>query len=115
MRLILHVGMHKTASTTIQKRLEANNLLLQEHGYIFISKQRKPLFKAACRGDFKPWLELIQATEPMGLAPIVSHEAFSHVLCRSNPAVEPAPCSGDWLLNKLADAGVSGHDHRLHP
>ena len=33
MRLILHIGMHKTASTTIQKRLKANKQTLEEFGY----------------------------------------------------------------------------------
>ena len=30
-QLILHIGMHKTASTTIQKRLKVNNQLLQSY------------------------------------------------------------------------------------
>ena len=40
MRLILHIGMHKTASTTIQKRLKANNQRLKEFGYHYVSKNR---------------------------------------------------------------------------
>ena len=106
MRLILHIGMHKTASTTIQKRLQANNPLLRKHGYIYISEQRKSLLKAVLQGDFEPWRDLIRTVAPTGLTPIFSHEALSHVLCRTGP-VATAPCSGDWLLNKLADAGVS--------
>ena len=43
MRLILHIGMHKTASTTIQKRLKGNNQRLEEFGFRYAAKERKTL------------------------------------------------------------------------
>ena len=43
MRLILHIGMHKTASTTIQRRLKANNPKLQDFGFRYAAKERMTL------------------------------------------------------------------------
>ena len=54
-QLILHIGMHKTASTTIQKSLKVNNQLLQSYGYLYIAKERKTLLKGVLQKDFKPW------------------------------------------------------------
>ena len=89
MRLILHIGMHKTASTSIQKKLKANNQRLKEYGYKFVAKNRKALLKAAQEKNFKPWRKLIRQAKSEGMTPIVSHEAFSHVLCRSRPGKTP--------------------------
>ena len=105
MRLILHIGMHKTASTTIQKRLKANKQTLEEFGYRYVSKKRKGLLKDVQENNFKPWRELIRKAETQGMTPIVSHEAFSHVLCRPRSSKKPA-CIGDWLLRKLSQTGV---------
>ena len=106
MRLILHIGMHKTASTTIQKRLKANKQTLEEFGYRYVSKKRKGLLKAVQENNFKPWRELIREAETQGMTPIVSHEAFSHVLCRPRSSKKP-DCIGDWLLKKLSQTGVN--------
>jgi len=106
MRLILHIGMHKTASTTIQKKLKANNQRLKEYGYKFVAKNRKALLKAVQEKNFKPWRKLIRQAKSEGMTPIVSHEAFSHVLCRSRPGKKPTHI-GDWLLKKLSKAGVT--------
>ena len=54
MRLILHIGMHKTASTTIQRRLKANNPKLQDFGFRYAAKERKSLLKAVQKKNFKP-------------------------------------------------------------
>ena len=105
MRLILHIGMHKTASTTIQKRLKANNQLLEKFGYTFIAKNRKALLSAVEQRNFQPWRELLRDAKCQGLTPIVSHEAFSHVLCRSR-SNKKTKRIGDWLLKKLRQAGV---------
>ena len=105
MRLILHIGMHKTASTTIQKRLKANNQQLEEFGYKYISKNRKALLKAVQEKNFKPWRKLILEAKTQGMTPIVSHEALSHVLCRPQSSKKP-DCIGDWLLKKLSQTGV---------
>ena len=106
MRLILHIGMHKTASTTIQKRLKANKQTLEEFGYRYVSKKRKGLLKAVQENNFKPWRELIREAKTQGMTPIVSHEAFSHVLCRPRSSKKP-DCIGDWLLKKLSQTGVN--------
>ena len=105
MRLILHVGMHKTASTTIQNRLKANNQRLHDFGYCYIARDRKALLKAVEKKNFRPWRELIRQARAQGVTPIVSHEAFSHVLCRRRSARKPNRV-GDWLLKKLRKAGV---------
>ena len=106
MRLILHIGMHKTASTTIQKRLKANNQRLKEFGYHYVSKNRKALLKAVQDENFQPWLKLIRQAQKDGLTPIVSHEAFSHILCRLRSG-KTNSCIGDWLLKRLNKAGVN--------
>lgn len=105
MQIILHVGMHKTASTTIQKRLTANNRLLKDFGYVYIAEERKALLKAVQKKNFQPWLELIRNSANHGSIPIVSHEAFSHILCRKLSS-KKTTCLGDWLLKKLNKAGV---------
>ena len=105
MRLILHIGMHKTASTTIQKRLKGNNQRLEEFGFRYAAKERKTLLKAVRKKNFKPWRKLIRQAQTEGFTPIVSHEAFSHILCRPRSAKD-SRCLGDWLLKKLNQAGV---------
>ena len=40
------------------------------------------------------------------MTPIVSHEAFSHILCRPRSSKKP-DCIGDWLLRKLSQTGVN--------
>ena len=106
MRLILHIGMHKTASTTIQKRLKTNNQRLKEFGYHYVSKNRKTLLKAVQEENFQPWRKLIRQAQTDGLTPIVSHEAFSHILCRLRSG-KTNSCIGDWLLKKMNQAGVN--------
>jgi len=105
MRLILHIGMHKTASTTIQRRLKANNSKLQDFGFRYAARERKSLLKAVRKNNFKPWRKLILQAQAEGFTPIVSHEAFSHILCRPRSAKD-SRCIGDWLLKKLNQAGV---------
>lgn len=73
MRVILHIGMHKTASTTIQRRLKANNPTLQDFGFRYAAKERKTLLKAARKKNFKPWRELILQAQTQGFTPLVSH------------------------------------------
>ena len=98
--------MHKTASTTIQKRLQANEQLLSRHGYQYAARKRKSLLKAVRQENSRPWQELIRHAESQGATPIVSHEAFSHVLCRGS-STRDAGCLGDWLLGTLSSAGVN--------
>ena len=104
-QLILHIGMHKTTSTTIQKRLKDNNLLLHNYKYPYIAKECKTLLKAFLQRNFKPWRELSLYPRKTDSTPIVFHEALSHVLCRGSSATN-ASCLGDWLLRKLCKAVV---------
>ena len=80
MRLILHIGMHKTASTTIQRRLKANNPKLQDFGFRYAAKERKTLLKAVRKKNFKPWRKLIRQAQTEGFTPIVSMRR-SRTLC----------------------------------
>ena len=77
MRLILHIGMHKTASTTIQTEGQQANTRGVSVRYAV--RSAKTLLKAVRKQNFKPWRKLIRQAH---VTPIVSHEAFSHVLCR---------------------------------
>ena len=61
-RVVLHIGMHKTASTYIQKRLQANQPLLRQHGIRFDDDSKNRLKIAARRSDFKPWSRPRQCT-----------------------------------------------------
>ena len=108
MRIVLHIGMHKTASTTIQKRLKINNQLLKKHGYFYAKRERKALLQAAYDQNFKPWQELIQRAHKSDLVPIVSHESFSHILCRTKNSKNSNKIShiGHWLFNKLEKNGI---------
>ena len=73
MRVILHIGMNKTTSTTIQRRLKANNPTLQDFGFLYAAKERKTLLKAARKKNFKPWRELILQAQTQGFTPLVPH------------------------------------------
>ena len=42
-QVVLHIGMHKTGSTAIQKRLEANAELLDRHGISFDDDSKNQL------------------------------------------------------------------------
>ena len=46
-RVVLHIGMHKTASTYIQKRLDANQHLLKQHAIRFDDDSKNQLKIAA--------------------------------------------------------------------
>ena len=49
-QVVLHIGMHKTGSTAIQKRLEANAELLDRHGISFDDDSKNQLKSAAKSG-----------------------------------------------------------------
>ena len=63
-QVFLHIGMHKTGSTAIQKRLEANGPLLQQHRISFDDDSKNQLKSATKRQDFKPWDEKLQRDVP---------------------------------------------------
>ena len=107
MRIVLHVGMHKTASSTIQERFKINNKLLQQHGYFYIDKQRKVLLNAVLKTDFKPWRDVIDDALKNNYTPIISHESFSYILCRTKASKrgKKATHLGHWLFKKLKKHG----------
>ena len=62
--------------------------------------------KATRKKNFKPWRELILQAQRQGFTPILSHEVFSHILCRPRSA-KNSRCIRDWLLKKLNKAGLT--------
>ena len=95
MQLVLHIGMHKTASTTIQRRLKANDRLLQDFGYFYVDKQRKKLLKATLNRSFKPWRELIEQAAATGLTPSSPMRRFHTFSAGLDPrAPQPASVIG---------------------
>ena len=53
-RVVLHIGMHKTASTYIQKRLQANQPLLRQHSIRFEDDSKNQLKIAAPEATSSP-------------------------------------------------------------
>ena len=109
MKIVLHIGMHKTASSTIQERLKTNNKLLKKYGYFYIDKKRKILLEAVLKRDFKPWREVIDDAIQNNYTPIISHESFSYILCRTKPLKKGNKSIhlGHWLFKNLKKHGFS--------
>jgi hypothetical protein len=82
-RVVLHIGMHKTASTYIQKRLQANQPLLRQHSIRFEDDSKNQLKIAARRSDFKPWKTRLKQARKQGADLLISNEVLSHLLARS--------------------------------
>jgi len=96
--LVLHVGIHKTASTYIQHRLKRNQPFLRQHGLLYPKKRRDHLrlVKALRQGNLRPWGKLLDRAARNGCRPLVSAEILSLVLA------EPSRCtSGGTLLADL--------------
>ncbi|MEB3352687.1 MAG: hypothetical protein VKM34_00405 [Cyanobacteriota bacterium] len=96
--LVLHVGIHKTASTYIQHRLKRNQPFLRQHGLLYPKRRRDHLrlVKALRQGNLAPWGKLLDRAARKGCRPLVSAEILSLVLA------EPSRCSpGDTLLADL--------------
>jgi len=101
--------MHKTASSTIQNRLKINNELLQEHGYFYVDHDRKNLFHAIQKRDFKPWLKIINYAIKHNCTPIISHESFSYTLCKTKASQRGKKNAhlGRWLFKNLKKNGLN--------
>lgn len=82
--LVLHVGIHKTASTYIQKRLKSNQPFLRRVGLLYPKRRRDHcrLAQALRNGDLTPWDRLLAQAARKGCRPLVSAEILSLVLAR---------------------------------
>jgi hypothetical protein len=79
---VLHVGIHKTASTYIQHRLKANQPFLRQQGLLYpkLRCEHLQLVKALRQGDLQPWERLLRSAERKGCRALVSAEILSLVL-----------------------------------
>lgn len=99
-RVVLHIGMHKTASTYIQKRLDANQPLLKQHGIRFDDDSKNLLKHAARKNDFGPWNTRLQQARKWNADLLISSEVLSHLLTEPcNKRV--GDCIGDWLIRQF--------------
>jgi hypothetical protein len=108
--LVLHVGIHKTASTYIQHRLKGNQPFLKRQGLLYprLRRDHLALVQALRRGEPGPWLELVRQAAGLGLRPLISAEVLSVIL--HQPAADG---TGRSLLGHLQDA-LGGEGVTLH-
>ena len=104
-QVFLHIGMHKTGSTAIQKRLEANGLLLQQHRISFDIDSENLLKPAVKKRDFGPWQRKLDRARANNNALLVSAEVLSHLLARQQ--TDSDGCLGDWLVQAFQKQGCS--------
>jgi hypothetical protein len=86
--LVLHVGIHKTASTYIQHRLKGNLPFLRQQRLLYPRRRcdHLELVKALRTGDLKPWERLLRKAEREQCRALVSAEILSLVLCQRSRA-----------------------------
>lgn len=84
-KLVLHVGIHKTASTYIQHRLKRNQVFLRQRRLLYPKRRRDHLrlVKALQRGNFAPWQKLLDRAASQSCTPLVSAEILSVLLHRA--------------------------------
>ena len=108
--LVLHVGIHKTASTYIQHRLKRNQPFLRQQGLLYPKRRRDhlQLVKALVANDPRPWRKLLRRAAHRNATPLVSAELLSVLLHR--PAAQGSHLT---LLGRLCiwldAAGVRLH------
>ncbi|MFN7229213.1 MAG: hypothetical protein ACK5UG_09180 [Synechococcaceae cyanobacterium] len=110
--LHLHVGIHKTASTTIQHRLQANHALLASHGLLVprLRRQHMALVRALQAGCFDPWEAQLEQASARGCHLLISAEVLSLELARSaGGSASGAPSHLAWLRQQLERRGVRLH------
>ena len=103
--LFLHIGMHKTASTYIQRRLRKNRGLLRKNGVLLPARRQKDnkLLKAIAQERWKPWGRWIKRADVRNCNLLVSHEALScslYQVCSDGETLR-----GQWLANHLHRCG----------
>ena len=103
--VFLHIGMHKTASTYIQRRLRKNRSLLRKNGVLLPAHRQKDnkLLKALAQESWKPWGRWLKRAELRGCNLLVSHEALSCSLYQSCSDGETP--RGLWLADQLRRCG----------
>ena len=103
-QVVLHIGMHKTGSTAIQKRLEANAERLDGHGISFDDDSKNELKSAAKKRDFKPWCQKLQQAQKRNNSTLlISNEVLSHLLAPEPN--QPGTCLGSWLIEAFLNEG----------
>jgi hypothetical protein len=82
--LVLHVGIHKTASTYIQHRLKGNQPFLRQQHLLYPRRRcdHLELVKALRNGDLLPWERLLKKAERDQCRALVSAEILSLVLAQ---------------------------------
>ena len=98
-RVVLHIGMHKTASTYIQKRLDANQTLLKQHGIRFDDDSKNQLKHAARRNNFRPWNVRLKQARKRNADLLMSNEVLSHLL--AEPCSKRAELHRRWLIRQF--------------
>jgi len=95
--LVLHVGIHKTASTYIQHRLKSNQSFLRQQRLLYPKRrcEHLELVKALRQGNLQPWEQLLHQAQSQGCRPLISAEILSLVL------TEPSGNGGGSLLADL--------------
>ena len=103
--VFLHVGMHKTASTYIQKRLVKNQGLLKKNGVLLPTRrqQNNILLQAIDQEKWKPWRRWLKRAEAKTCNLLISHEALSSSLHRNCSDGETT--HGQWLADRLHQCG----------
>ena len=102
-QVVLHIGMHKTGSTAIQKRLEANAELLECHGISFDDDSKNQLKSATKKRDFKPWRQKLKRARKRNSRLLISIEVLSHLLAPQPN--QPGACLGSWLTEAFLSEG----------
>ena len=103
--LFLHIGMHKTASTYIQRRLRKNRDLLRKNGVLLPAHRQddKKLMNAIVQENWKPWSHWLKRAEVRNCNLLVSHEALScslYQFCSDKQIPR-----GQWLADQLQSCG----------
>jgi len=103
--VFLHIGMHKTASTYIQRRLSKNQGLLKRNALLCPKKREatNKLINALETKEWNPWLRWLKRACRMNCDLLISHEALSILLYKINPN-EKIPI-GAWLAKKIRNSG----------
>lgn len=103
--VVLHVGMHKTASTYIQACLRKNLQLLHQEGFITPGsrKENTALVRSLVSGTMDHWTEWLESAAKTGRQLLISHEAFSLTLCKPGTGMNIK--SGLWLAEQLKSMG----------
>lgn len=103
----MHVGIHKTASTYIQKRLSRNRPFLRQQRLMYPKRRRDHhgLVLELCQGNFAPWQRLLDVAARRGCRPLVSDELLCLALARPSRSTPGSVLSG--LLGFLEQCDTS--------